>query len=362
MIPKVSIIVPVYNAGLYLKRCMDSILGQTMREIEVILVDDGSEDDSLQICDEYAGRDGRVRVIKRKKQGVSAARNQGIQIAVGKWIMFVDADDWLEDNAVEILYEKAIEFGCEIVCATSYEHEQEAGVVIRLDKEEQGVYAVERNLGLFIGAAIGCPMGRINMRTVWGKLYDKSIVSRDCRFPMTLERGEDNIFNLYAIRYADQIYVLDTPLYHYRKVRPGSIMSSPCPDQREFSERYYQEVYRFMEKFQLHKELQFYYRYSVIRDVIELSRRYGENVRDRKELREAASQISRLSEDPIHEEAIAMTAVTSLPGTKEKAALWLLKKQMYRTIILLFVCQSSLRRKKTMHRCAMFVLSKNGKR
>ncbi len=344
VIPKVSIVVPVYNVKFYLKRCINSILCQTMREIEVILVDDGSTDDSVQICHEYACEDDRVRVFHQKKQGVSAARNQGIQMAVGKWLMFVDADDWLENNAVEILYRTAVEAGCEIVCATNYEHERRSRAVIRLNKDEQGVYIVERKMGVLIGAAIGCPTGKINMRTVWGKLYKKSIVRREGHFPLTLERGEDNIFNLYAIWYAQKIYVLDVPLYHYCKARPDSIMKTPCLDQQGFSQRYYAEVYQFLERFQLYKKLQFYYRYSIIRDVMELARRHGEHVRNRMDLREAALQVKLLSGDALHKEAIILTRVSSLPGRKEKLALWILKRQMYRTVILIFACQAGQRR------------------
>ena len=93
--PKISVIVPVYKAEAYLRRCVDSILAQTFQDFEVLLIDDGSPDRSGEICDEYARKDRRVRVFHKENGGVSSARNVGIEKALGTWIMFVDADDWL---------------------------------------------------------------------------------------------------------------------------------------------------------------------------------------------------------------------------------------------------------------------------
>jgi glycosyltransferase involved in cell wall biosynthesis len=105
----VSIIVPVYNTAYYLPKCIKSMLNQTYHNIEIILVDDGSTDKSATICDKYAKRDKRIRVIHKKNGGVSSARNTGIENATGRYIMFVDSDDWLPLNAVESLH-KAILF------------------------------------------------------------------------------------------------------------------------------------------------------------------------------------------------------------------------------------------------------------
>lgn len=100
----VSIIVPVYNTGKYLYKCLDSILNQTLQEIELILVDDGSDDNSGAICDFYSERDKRVRVIHKKNEGVSIARNVGMQAAKGEYIGFVDSDDWIEKEMYQEMY------------------------------------------------------------------------------------------------------------------------------------------------------------------------------------------------------------------------------------------------------------------
>ena len=104
---KLSIIVPIYNAQNHLKKCIESIINQTEKDIEIILIDDGSTDDSLKICNEYQRKDFRINVIHQKNSGVSIARNQGIKIAKGEYIGFVDSDDWIDLDMFKRLLEEA---------------------------------------------------------------------------------------------------------------------------------------------------------------------------------------------------------------------------------------------------------------
>ena len=113
--PLISVIVPVYNVEEYLRICVDSIINQTYENLEIILIDDGSKDNSGKICDEYMKKDNRIIVIHQENKGVSVARNTGIQKASGKWVSFVDSDDWLEKNFVECLYENAIKYNSDVV-------------------------------------------------------------------------------------------------------------------------------------------------------------------------------------------------------------------------------------------------------
>ena len=117
MAPKLSVIVPVYNASSWLRRCVDSVLEQPFRDFELILVDDGSRDSSGTICDEFAARDGRVQVIHQVNTGVSAARNVGIKSAQGEYLQFVDSDDWLEENYSGALLAAAEQSGADVVIA-----------------------------------------------------------------------------------------------------------------------------------------------------------------------------------------------------------------------------------------------------
>jgi glycosyltransferase involved in cell wall biosynthesis len=115
MIPVISIIIPVYKVEKYLRRCLDSILAQTFTNFECILVDDGSPDNCPYICDEYAKKDNRITVIHKENMGVAAARDSGLHKSVGKFIMYVDSDDWIEPNTLELLYKKQQETDADIV-------------------------------------------------------------------------------------------------------------------------------------------------------------------------------------------------------------------------------------------------------
>ena len=114
-IPKISVIIPVYNVEKYLRQCLDSVIKQSLPDIEIICIDDGSTDNSLQICNEYAINDSRINVIHQKNSGLGCARNSGLKNANGEYILFVDSDDWIEENACLEMYNKAVEINADIV-------------------------------------------------------------------------------------------------------------------------------------------------------------------------------------------------------------------------------------------------------
>ena len=120
--PAISIIVPVYNAEKYLRRCIDSILSQSLTDFELILIDDGSTDRSPHICDEYATRDKRIKLIHKKNAGVSAARNNGIDMASGDYLVFIDGDDWIASNMLEIMYKNIQKEKPDIINFNAYKH------------------------------------------------------------------------------------------------------------------------------------------------------------------------------------------------------------------------------------------------
>lgn len=167
----ISIIVPVYNVEPYLRKCLDSILGQTYRDLEILIIDDGSTDGSGEICDEYAGKDDRIKVFHTENKGLSAARNLGLDNATGDWIGFVDSDDWIEPDMYEVLLRKAEETGADVVeCGchadytmTSYEHRA-------IQRTVSGIDAVEALI-------------RGEIRTqVWNKIWRRHLFI-DIRFP-----------------------------------------------------------------------------------------------------------------------------------------------------------------------------------
>lgn len=118
MEPKVSVIIPVYNVEPFLARCLDSVVGQTLREIEIVCVDDGSPDRSIDILRRYAAGDNRIRVISQENRGLGGARNRGFDAATGEYILFVDSDDWIDPAYCERLYEAARETGADVACAS----------------------------------------------------------------------------------------------------------------------------------------------------------------------------------------------------------------------------------------------------
>ena len=125
MLPSISIIVPIYNAEKYIHRCLDSILAQTYKNFELILINDGSIDNRGKICDEYSQRDNRIKVIHKNNGGVASARQCGIENAKGEYTIHIDPDDWVESNMLEELYNKAIKEKADVVICDFYVEEKD---------------------------------------------------------------------------------------------------------------------------------------------------------------------------------------------------------------------------------------------
>lgn len=215
---QISIIIPIYNTGKYLHKCIKSILSQTLTNFELILVDDGSSDDSGVICDEYAKLDNRVKVIHKENEGVSIARNTGINIAQGEYIGFIDSDDWIEYDMYEKLYKLAIENECDIVmCDTVTKYDDkpdEEDTIIRLPNDillaKKDIYP--ELLCEFAGSACRC-------------IYKNEIIkANNIIFPPNIPLSEDRIFNILSMGYAQKIYYTKTPFYN-RYIRKGSAVN-----------------------------------------------------------------------------------------------------------------------------------------
>ena len=140
---KVSIVVPIYNVEKYLKQCIESIINQTLQDIEIILVDDGSPDNCPQICDEYAKKDSRIKVVHKKNGGLSSARNAGIEVATGDFIGFVDSDDYIELDMYEKMYNIAKENHVDFVVSDYYKVSDKGKIITTIDMNE-GIYDKNR--------------------------------------------------------------------------------------------------------------------------------------------------------------------------------------------------------------------------
>ena len=329
---KVSIIVPVYKVETYLKQCVDSLLCQTLKEIEIILIDDGSPDNCPQICDWYAAENKQIRVFHQKNAGVSVARNQGIKMATADWIMFVDPDDWLESNAVELLYNKAMECDCDIIYSPFYWSYENKQLSVKVGNDEKGEFRVAEMLPVFLETLLGYRKDKICMAAVWGKIYRKKLIDdNNCRFPEGMKRRQDAIFNLYIIQHVKNIYIIDVPTYHYRQ-RTTSVCHMISPDHHSIFRRVNSEVYQFMQKYQLWPSYKGPYYYVVIQGIFELCTLYGENISSWSDFHTAISNLRSFCEEEDCKTAIMSTKLATMLSVKEKFVLCLLKLHMYKTI------------------------------
>lgn len=197
----ISIIVPIYNASLYLHKCIESILSQSLRNFELILVNDGSTDDSLDICKKYEMQDDRITVLSEVNGGVSKARNRGLSVAKGEWITFVDADDYFLDNALSILYERAMQTGADFVLANAL-------------KLKNGKYSELHSLK---NGVMSNPIMSIKHFALWGYLFNGNIIREyGLRFIDGLAYSEDRIFIYQMARYCKTIAFCNKPIYVYR--------------------------------------------------------------------------------------------------------------------------------------------------
>lgn len=213
----VSVIVPVYNVEEYLGRCVDSILSQTHRNLEVILVDDGAKDSSGAICDGYAGKDHRVKVIHKENGGLSSARNAGIDIAAGEYLEFVDSDDWIEPDAVESLLTMALTHQVELVVGGRWDVKAATG------EKKKGLCPLHQEV--ISGEEL---VGRIFRwdncdSAAPDKLFHRRLF-RDVRFPLGVV-CEDVPIMYKIVLDAGRAAMLDKPIYNYFH-RPGSITFS----------------------------------------------------------------------------------------------------------------------------------------
>ena len=218
--PTVSIIVPVYNAEKGIRRCVDSILGQEFTDFELLLVDDGSTDGSPAILDAYAAADPRVTVIHKPNSGVSATRNLALGKAKGTYIQFLDADDWITEDATKLLVRSALENNADMVIADFYRvvgddvarKGQIGGDATSFSRQEYADLMMKDPADFYYGV-------------IWNKLYRASIIrDHGVRMDETLSWCEDFIFNLEYVLHVRTVAVLRSPIYYYVKTE-GSLVS-----------------------------------------------------------------------------------------------------------------------------------------
>lgn len=205
----ITIIVPIYNVQKYVGICLESIISQTYSNIEIILINDGSTDDSYKICKKYAEKDKRIKLITGKNNGVSRARNIGIENATGKYIIFIDSDDWIEKNMIEELYKAINENDADIsICGYYINTETEQYSNNKLKKTEVINNKTEMYNGIFCKD--------LYEGYLWNKLIKRELINT--KFNEKIHIQEDTLFLIDTIRNAKKlVYMPQYRLYHYRK-------------------------------------------------------------------------------------------------------------------------------------------------
>lgn len=245
MSPMVSIIVPVYNAEKTLRRCIESILNQQYSNLEILLIDDGSTDASGGLCDEYAAKDPRVRVVHQPNSGVSNTRNLALELAKGFYIQFLDSDDWITSDATHSLVRAAEAQQCDLVIADFYRvvgkrlsHKGDIQKDTVLSREEFAAHMMEDPADFYYGV-------------LWNKLYRREIIEQHhLRMAPDISWCEDFMFNLEYIRYAERFYALQVPIYYYVKTK-GSLVSQSASLSKTIKMKltvfeYYQQFFKLV--------------------------------------------------------------------------------------------------------------------
>ena len=231
----VSIIVPIYNIEGYIRECVGSILAQTYPDFELILVDDGSPDNCGRICDEYAEKDVRIKVIHKENGGLTSARNAGLSVAKGDWIMHVDGDDWIEPDMIESLIEAAKVTKADLVFGDYMKYGPYAG------NHKLPTWSIDKKDSMSRYIAYG-------MTTIWGSIAKRSLYTEhSLKSPDGVSYCEDFHLIVRLCHFAKKIVNVHRPFYHYR-YRPTSIMSNMSRKTEADEQWVYQDTIRFFKE------------------------------------------------------------------------------------------------------------------
>ncbi len=235
---KISIIVPIYNVEKYLEKCLDSISNQNFQDIEIICVDDGSPDNSIEILNKYVSKDDRIKIVRKKNGGLGAARKTGLEHASGEYIWFVDSDDWISENSLEKLYENATSNNSDVVMFDIYRYDENTDEYVELDLNSLDKYFTNDNID-FLNFSFSLndirPFFLNKSFAAWMKLYKHSFLNKydDFYFPEHL-LYEDIPFHVQILTRTKRISYCPYRAYVYRLSNETSIINTSASSKKNF--------------------------------------------------------------------------------------------------------------------------------
>lgn len=222
--PKVSIIIPVYNKEKHLEQCLSSVIKQTLENIEIICIDDGSSDNSLEILKKYSKKDNRIRVFSQKNKGAGAARNYGIECATGEYITFLDSDDWVESSICELAFEKAVKTSADVIICLSDNYIENS------NKFEPRPYSLKlgmlNKMEIFSKEDIKQNVFNFTTPDVWAKFFNRQFIRENNIHFQNLKSCNDVSFCLHSLALAKKITYVNNVLLHWRVNTQNSITST----------------------------------------------------------------------------------------------------------------------------------------
>ena len=203
----ISVIVPIYNVERYIETCLESICNQSYRNLQIILVNDGSPDNSVDICMKYMKKDNRIELVNKENGGLASARNAGLEKVRGEYIVCVDSDDWIESDMIKTLFENIKKYNADLAVCSFYEENQKGTKKEYFDEKVEVLskeQALEKMIkpGKFYGFS-------------WNKMYKRDILACQ-RYDESILKGEDSPFSCEYILKCNKIIYINSPLYHYR--------------------------------------------------------------------------------------------------------------------------------------------------
>ncbi len=330
---KISIIIPAYNVEKYLEQCVKSLFAQSYSNIEIIIVDDGSKDNTGLLADELANQDSRVLVIHQKNAGLPAARNAGLRIASGEMIMFLDADDWLEKDACEVAVEYMQTEQAELVIFEHYKEYSNKRVWHKSLEKSKLIYNKYGNQQFFIYD--------MRMITAWGKLYSHKILD-GIFFDEKMRTAEDVGFNYLVYSVINKAVYIDKPLLHYRILENSAIHGYDTNVEKKF-EYPIEKLHGWMSEFGTESSKKAYFSFAAIAYLVICQNGVGLN--PQASVVNKIGQIKRISQKECFKELFKNIKSVYIPISR-KSLLIMGKLHLYLMILAVITIKNKIEKKR----------------